>query len=339
MVTRLIALVVLVSLLGGCASAGFDPRHDAMAVSAQVNTPDKAGLKQDPGASQWLTTNPRTVAGYDIVSIAVSPIPMELKEELRDFRRMYRRAEFEGIRETEKGFVIDMRCRSSQKECVGIDDVKTDRVPLIRRVFRAAVYGDDGKPAHLYDALWRPNTGMFLILFPNEGAKQLVGKPIYILGANGNFLIGLDGALYPHPKDTLQLPVNLVGESSRLRGTQVLRVRRDNDAGAYLLGTLAQEFFLPAPFHDGVTHVEYYLGIAKLTPENSGIDCYIGHGGGNIFLGLSPLPGQLIGGFLLSVVTSLPGVNRCIDGASQLEPRTTSVPELGLSIVPDPAPH
>lgn len=340
---RLWLLLVSVALLGGCASmrqdAGFDPARDAELALAQASAPTM--IKQDPAASQWLTSEPALVSGYDIVEVKLSGIiPPALQEELVDARRVYPKAMLRSLKRTPQGVQIELECKSQQERCTDFRSVKTDPARLERLVFRAAVYGSDGKPEQLYDAVWRKSSRKFLILFPAFLAKTHLGKPLYVWGANGGLLIRLDGTLVDRPaKDILNLPPDFFAtHPSRLSEGQILPVRRTDAAGRFLLETIAKEFPLPAPFHKGAARVEYYLGVSRLTREDNMLDCWIGHGGGNIFVGLSPIPGQAVLSFLMSVGASLPNVNRCVDGASRLESTSTpSVPEVGSrSAPPDP---
>ena len=340
---KIFLFLVSVALLGGCASmrqsAGFDPEYDAKVALAQASAPTQ--IKQDPAASQWLASNPAEATVYDLVELKLPnrEVPDLLQEELADARRVYPRAVLRSLKKTPTGIQIELECKFSQERCTSFESVRTVPARLERQVFRAAVYGSDGKPEQLYDAVWRRATGKFLILFPAFLAKAHIGKPVYVWGANGGFLIGLDGTLHERPeKDILQLPADFFEKHpSRLAGEKILPVRRTNEAGQYLLGAIEREFPLPAPFHSGAARVDYYLGVARLTQEDGMIDCWIGHGGGNLFVGLSPIPGQAIISFAISVGASLPAVNRCVDGASQLKTSTIEVPEVGLpSAPPDP---
>lgn len=332
-------LLVSITLLGGCASmhqsAGFDPAHDAKLALAQANAPTE--IRQDPAASQWLVDNPAQVSGYDFVEIKLREILPLLQEELIDTRRVYRQAVMKSLQRTDKGVRIELECKFQQERCTDFRSVKTVLARLERVVFRTAVYGSDGKPKRLYDAVWRNATRRFIILFPDSQAKEHIGEPVYVLGANGGFLIGLDGVLYERPeKDIMQLPASFFAEHpSRLSEEHILPVRRTDSAGEYLLGTLSRDFPLPAPFHSGATRVEYYLGVSRLTREDNGMDCWIGHGEGSLFIGLSPIPGVI--SFLVSVGASLPSVYRCVNGASRLESSHLTVPESGSrSSPPDP---
>lgn len=341
---RLVVWLFLVSaaLLGGCASmrqsAGFDPAHDARMALAEADAPTQ--IKQDPAASQWLVSNPAQVSGYDLVEVKLPKVPALLQEEIRDARRVYPQAVLRSLWKTGEGVRIELECKFQQERCTDFRSVKTVPARLERVVFRAAVYGSDGKPEQLYDAVWRKTTGKFLILFPTFLAKAHLGKPVYVLGANGGFVIGLDGVLHERPeRDIMRLPASFFAEyPSRLSGEYILPIRRSDEAGQYLLGILEREFPLPAPFHKGAARVEYYLGASRLTREDNMLDCWIGHGGGNLFVGLSPIPGQAVLSFLMSVGASLPSVNRCVDGASRLESTSTnSVPAVGSpSALPDP---
>lgn len=338
---RLIASVLLVSvaLLGGCASmrqgAGFDPADDARLALAQASAPTE--VKQDPAASQWLSSRPGQVDGYDVVEVKLVSIPAELQEELVDARRVYSQAVLKSLTKREEGGIkIELECKAKQERCSDFRSVKTVRARLERLVFRAAVYGSDGKPEQLYDAVWRQASRKFLILFPVSLAKTHIGKPVYVWGANGGFLIGLDGRSQNRPAmDILNLPPDfLAAHPSQLSGGHILPVRRSDAAGKFLLETIAKEFPVPAPFHNGAARVDYYRGAFQLTREAGMLDCWIGHGGGSLVLGLSPIPGQAVLNFLLSVGSSLPTVNRCVEGASRLETGTKSVPEVGLPLAP-----
>ena len=341
---RLCLLLVSVALLGGCASmrqdAGFDPARDAQLALAQASVPTTT--KQHPAASQWLASQPTEVGGYDIVEVKLDGVvPPVLQEELVDARRVYPQAILRSLKRTDKGGVqIELECRFSQERCIDFRSVKTSPARLERLVFRAAVYGSDGKPEQLYDVIWRKSSRKFLILFPAFLAKTHIGKPVYVWGANGGFIIRLDGTLVDRSaRDILNLPPDFfANHPSRLSEEQILPVRRTDAAGRFLLETIEKEFPLPAPFHKGAARVEYYLGVSRLTQEDNMLDCWIGHGGGNIFVGLSPIPGQAVISFFMSVGASLPSVNRCVDSASRLESTsTTSVPEVGSpSVPPDP---
>lgn len=340
---RIWLLLVSVALLGGCASmrqdAGFDPARDAQLALAQASAPTTT--KQDPAASQWLASQPTEVSGYDIVEVKLGDvIPPVLQEELLDARRVYPQAILRSLKRTDEGVQIELECKFSQERCTDFRSVKTSPARLERLVFRAAVYGSDGKPEQLYDAVWRKSNRKFLILFPAFLAKTHLGKPVYVWGANGGFLIRLDGTLIDRPaKDILNLPPDFFAtHPSRLSEGQILPVRRTDAAGQFLLETIVKTFPLPAPFHKGAARVEYYLGASRLTREDNMLDCWIGHGGGNFFVGLSPIPGQAVLSFLMSVGASLPSVNRCVEGASRLESTSTnSVPAVGSpSALPDP---
>lgn len=305
----------IVAFLQGCASltkdAGFDPASDARVVLQRMTAPDKVASKdlrkQDPRASLWLGIDPRSVKELQAIPIQLRDPPEAFEQERIDGSRTYR--QYVLLKETVgEGGVrqIVLACRPGKPDCSTFGDLQTVKVPLERRVWRAAVYGPDGRIERLLDAVYRPKLHRFVVIATPD--VRLVGKELRVLGAYGDFAITLDGTFVPlNDRNVAFISAEAARQNpSQVGFSQVVSIRRSDAAGKFFLDVLAEEFAFPAPFHQGAAHISLYLGAMTLTPEEASMDCWVGHGGGSFVISLFPL--QAVVGFVGSLAMSLPEV-------------------------------
>lgn len=305
-------LVFCLMALAGCTTMGFDPRHDGGVALARANTPRDQKpedlRKQDPRASLSLKTDPYVEEGYRVLTVAVKDMSPLLLREIEDSRQSYAKYVAEKIEIKEGAVVIILQCKDGKPSCSDVSDVKTMKVPLHRKVWRAAVYGFDNNVEKIYDAVYRPKLKRFLVLIPLDEWANILGKEVRILGAYGDFSIARDGTfskledrdVATFPSGSVKLPV---------KGDDMVLMTRNEPAGKFFLDLLAGEFPFRTQtlfYNSGAAHPDLYLGATKLTPEENGLDCWVRNGGGQIMV--TPFPQQMAVSFIGSVLWSLPRI-------------------------------
>lgn len=297
--------------LAGCTTMGFDPRHDAALAQVRAIAPQSQPAedlrKQDPRASLSLQTDPALGEGYMVLSISVPTPYLELSREIIDQRQTYARYVATKIETTGGAVNIILQCKPGKPECTDVSDVATAKVPLHRKVWRAGVYGADGRVERLLDAVYRPLLlQRFVVLVPLSEWPSIIGKEVRVLSAYGDFAITRDGGLQRLRDGEVAV---LASGTARMpvKYDDLVRMSPDTPGGKYFLQVLSSEFPLPAPFHSGVVHPDLYLGAAKLTREENVLDCWTGRNGGGTIV-ITPVPLQTTVTFVGSLLWNLPRV-------------------------------
>lgn len=296
--------------LAGCTTMGFDPRHDATLARTRAIAPQSQSTedlrKQDPRASLTLQSDPVLVEGYMVLSIALPTLYPELSREIIDPRQPYLRYVATKIETTGLAVNITLECKTGKPACADMSDTATTKVPLHRKVWRAGVYGSDGRIERMFDAVYRPLLRRFVVLVPLSEWPSVTGKEVRILSAYGDFAITRDGGLQKLEDDEVALLPTGTARSP-VKYDDLVRMTRDTPGGKYFLDVLSSEFPLPAPFSSGVAHLDLYLGAAKLTREENVLDCWTGRNGGGTIV-ITPVPLQTTITFVGSLLWNLPRV-------------------------------
>ncbi len=307
---RIILVLIGLATLAGCTTMGFDPRHDAtvaeMRATAPQSQPAEDLRKQDPRTSLTLQSDPALVDGYMVLSIALPTLYPELSREIIDPRQPYARYVATKIETTGSAVSIILQCKTGKPACADMSDTATTKVPLHRKVWRAGVYGSDGRIERMFDAVYRPLLRRYVVLVPLSEWPSVMGKELRVLSAYGDFAITRDGGLQQLkdgevallPAGTARMPVKY---------DDLVRMSHDTPEGKYFLGVLSSEFPLPAPFSSGVAHPDLYLGAAKLTREENVLDCWTGRNGGGTIV-ITPIPLQTTITFVGSLLWNLPRI-------------------------------
>lgn len=305
-------ILVLIGLatLAGCTTMGFDPRHDAALAQVRAIAPQSQPAedlrKQDPRASLTLQSDPALVDGYMVLSISVPTLYPELSREIVDQRQPYLRYVATKIETTGSAVNITLECKPGKPACADMSDTATTKVPLHRKVWRAGVYGSDGRIERMFDAVYRPLLRRFVVLVPLSEWPSVIGKEVRVLSAYGDFAITRDGGLQRLRDGEVAV---LASGTARMpvKYDDLVRMSPDTPGGKYFLQVLSSEFPLPAPFHSGVAHPDLYLGGAKLTREENVLDCWTGRNGGGTIV-ITPVPLQTTITFVGSLLWNLPRV-------------------------------